>query len=128
MGDRSCATASVKLVVFDLDETLTLATFLPNDVNATAAKYATCVRLSFKSPWVEDRLQKLQDMCRQLTEGEAACKLAILTKNNRGARSVVQLLESAGLGKYFSAVWCLPVHCESACQEDSQWRFFVPEE
>jgi hypothetical protein len=123
--DRSNSMEPVKLVVFDFDETLTLATFGPKPGSAPEL-LTTCVGLSFHSPWVEGRLQELEKLLRSLSEGAAACKLAVLTRNSAGVRNVLQLLDGAGLSKYFTAVWCMPLWSESAYQEDGEWRFFTP--
>jgi len=115
----------VKLVVFDFDETLTLATFGPKP-GSPPERLATCVDVSFQSPWVEGRLQELENLLRSLSEGDDACKLAVLTRNSAGVRNVLQLLDAAGLSKYFSAIWCMPLWSESAYQADGEWRFFTP--
>lgn len=124
--DRSCPITPVKLVVFDFDETLTLTTFVPKP-GSTPECLTKCVRSSFSSPWVQGRLQKLENMLRSLTEGKCANKLAVLTRNSSGVHQVLQLLDGAGLSKYFSAVWCLPLQNNSAFQEDGRWHLFTPE-
>lgn len=124
--DRSSSGAPVKLVVFDFDQTLTVSTFGPPP-ESSPETLASCVQWSFASPWVQGRLQKLEGTLRSLTEGISACKLAVLTRNSAGVRSVLQLLDGAALSKYFSAVWCMPLSSDSAFQQDGEWHFFKPE-
>lgn len=123
--DRSGSAEAVKLVVFDFDETLTLATFAPKPGSAPEL-LDTCVGLSFPSPWVEERLRKLDGMLDRLTRSDTTRHLAVLTRNSGGVRNVLLLLDRAGLGRYFSAVWCMPLSNESAYREDDEWRFFTP--
>ena len=53
--------APVKLVVFDLDETLTLVTFMSKDGKYSPKEYAFTTMVNFESPWVDgSRVAKLQ--------------------------------------------------------------------
>jgi len=133
----------VSLILFDFDETLTLATFMPEDeacqtqVGWTPQDSASCewnvadlVSYNFESPWVSgSRVEKLKAMLTRLTQGEDGQQrtLAVLTRNQTGAVSVLNLLLMAGLAKHFCVIWRLPrtdqrpegVYCEAG-----QWRSF----
>jgi hypothetical protein len=115
------------LVVFDFDETLTVATFRPQPGSGPAA-VQHCIDVSFKSPWVEGRLQKLDFMLSALSQNPSGRKLAVLTRNPDGVQNVTFLLDSTGLSKYFDAVWCMPLERHpSAYRENGQWRLFRPQ-
>lgn len=122
--DGSEARNPVSLVVLDFDETLTLATFMPNDEdcsekigwtpsNSTRQEWseADLVKYNFESPFVAgSRVAKLQALCRDLAQRESGGSrtLAILTKNQHGVIAVLNLLMMAGLAEYFAAIWTVP--------------------
>lgn len=136
----------VDLVVFDFDETLTLATFMPDDEaffnclhwqpeelqsedsDWTVPDLAT---YNFESPYLAgSRIEKLKRLLSDLT-GECAHrrKLAILSRSNGGAAAIVNLLKLVGLADFFSAVWTMPYSsrtCGGAYQLDAEWQSFVP--
>eukprot|EP00930_Biecheleria_cincta_P070095 TRINITY_DN57752_c0_g1_i1.p1 TRINITY_DN57752_c0_g1~~TRINITY_DN57752_c0_g1_i1.p1 ORF type:complete len:628 (-),score=106.51 TRINITY_DN57752_c0_g1_i1:115-1998(-) len=135
----------VGLVVFDFDETLTLATFMPDDDNAflhslnwqpeelrsaewTVADLAT---YNFESPYVGgSRIEKLKHLLSILIgEGAQHRKLAILSWSDVGAVAIVNLLKLVGLAEFFSAVWTRPhssLACCGAYQKDTEWQSFDP--
>jgi len=132
----------VKVVVFDLDETLTLATFMPKGEwnEFPEAKKSTIVGYSFESPFVEGcRLDKLRVMLDNLiaevggkddAEFWRERKLCVLSRNAHGVAAVLGLLQSAGLAKNFSAIWSMPWRAakrsHGAYQENGEWKFFEP--
>jgi len=112
----------VRLVVFDWDETLTLSTFLPGDKELRNTigwcQWAEYITLhNFETPFVKSknntRVQKLHSLFTDLRNEEGyhgdggPRKLAILTRNNQGAVACLNLLNMAGLGEHFSAIWCM---------------------
>mmetsp|Transcript_89996 Transcript_89996/g.288627 ORF Transcript_89996/g.288627 Transcript_89996/m.288627 type:complete len:659 (+) Transcript_89996:51-2027(+) len=119
----------VSLVVFDFDETLTMATFMPVD-EAFAGKIgwspkdapqddwseAELLEYNFESPHVRGkRVNKLKDMLKALVTSKDGSRrtLAILTKNDQGVIAVLNLLKIAGLAEFFSAIWTLPLATRS---------------
>jgi len=117
----------VKLVVFDFDETLTLATFFPEDDQRFAHTLdwdpasledggswnrTDLLDYNFESPFASgSRLDKLRTMferiLREGLEGDERRVLAILSKNEKGAISVLNLLRVAELDHFFSAIWTM---------------------
>ncbi|CAK0864968.1 unnamed protein product, partial [Prorocentrum cordatum] len=99
----------VQLVVFDFDETLTLATFMPSAVEEGS------------------RVDKLGALLRWIA---AERRLAVLTKNERGAMAVLSLLRIAGLAEHFSAIWTMRADGRGgdhgAYQEGGRWTRFQP--
>lgn len=123
----------VKLVVFDLDETLTMATFMPKVWESLPReKFPALLAYNFDTPWVEgDRLQKLKDTLSQLIEGKGrqSRSMAILTRNEAGVRPVLKLLQHAGLSEKFSAIWALPwdnTLFNGCYRTGDDWEYFNP--
>lgn len=129
----------VQLIVFDLDETLTLATFCvstakwENDIGASLPKdvAARIVEHSFESPYLDgSRVQKLQDMLHDLAKGDGHPRaLAILTNNSGGAVGVLNFLMAAQLADYFSAIWRTDLGDGKPCgvyKNGSAWNIFTP--
>ena len=130
----------VKLVVFDFDETLTLATFMPQSkaiatkVGWTPAEAAfkdwsqeDLVKYNFESPWVEgSRVQKLKSMLEDIEKEQRV--LAILTQNASGVVAVLNLLKLANLAEHFSAIWSMSPaqsgECDGAFWESGRWHLF----
>mmetsp|Transcript_50956 Transcript_50956/g.143203 ORF Transcript_50956/g.143203 Transcript_50956/m.143203 type:complete len:615 (-) Transcript_50956:184-2028(-) len=137
----------VNLVVFDFDETLTMATFMPGESSfSTEIGWAPqertergewsksdLVEYNFESPYVEgSRVEKLQAMLKCLStseDGSVRRTLAILTKNEQGVVAVLNLLTLAGLADYFSAIWTIPARKSipnGAYRDANQWKSFDP--
>lgn len=121
----------VKLVLFDLDETLTLVTYaLSRDDGAELRELL--VKVCFESPWVEgSRLDKLRSMFKDLQEGDGkqGRTLAVLSRHHGGVGAVLELLKASGLAEYFAAVWVMPKKpgCHGgAYQNGNDWHFFDP--
>jgi len=129
----------VNLVVFDFDETLTLATFMPNDRDFQADvgcipkdwNKDDLVTYNFESPFSEgSRVAKLRKLLKVIAmpNGEHTRTLAILTKNEYGVVAVLNLLQLAGLANFFSAIWTLPHRSNQpggAYQEEGgTWKLF----
>lgn len=102
----------VKLVVFDLDETLTVASFMPrsgwDDLSEEQKEHL--VACNFESQHLSgSRIAKLKSMLEKLVSGPDGTRriLAILTRNNKGAVAVLKLLQAAELADYFSAIWTM---------------------
>jgi len=136
----------VQLVVFDFDETLTLATFMPKD-EACATQLgwtpalgepgewseADLLAYNFETPFQQgSRLAKLrslfEDIGREAADGRRRV-LAVLTRNESGAVAVLNLLMLAGLADQFSAIWTLPHGDDApngAYQDAGHWRLFEP--
>lgn len=105
------STVPVKLCVFDLDETLTIKTFMPWVENQEELTKAA-VEKSFESPWLDGhRLEQLRKLFRELTcaalDG-APRALAVLTRNTRGIEMILEFLQVAGLEKHLFAIWNIP--------------------
>lgn len=136
----------VKLVVFDFDETLTLATFPPEDdafrssldwnpevLRESEWSAEELVKYNFETPFVAtgNRLHKLRCMLAELENctGGDRITLAVLTRNEHGAVSVLNFLRMAGLDSYFSAIWTLPYsvhHPAAVFRAGREWRTFEP--
>lgn len=135
----------VDLVVFDFDETLTLHTWMPPDRQcSTEIGYRLppeerdhYFEYNFVSPYTSyDRVKKLSETLEELrrpTEDDhgntSPRTLAILTRNEKGAVAVLNLLAMAGLDHHFSAIWALGSDPEvgavsGAYQEGSVWQAF----
>lgn len=140
------------LVVFDFDETLTLATFLPPDPRCGTEigweptggvgewNTADFVRYNFETPWVPgsrvSRLRKL--LCDIQTRdrvgpGDAGLRrtLAVLSGNEAGAVAVLNLLLLTGLASFFSVIWPMPRRdagppLPGVYFQDGSWRTFTP--
>jgi len=124
MFDPCCSgQVPVKLVVFDFDETLTIATFVPecedfhSNIEWASGKDTAgwsqfdLVRYNFESPWVKGRrLLKLRNLFRKLIKpnDEERRAIAVLTENSAGAIAVLNLLKVAGLDQYISVLWAIP--------------------
>eukprot|EP00929_Paragymnodinium_shiwhaense_P029647 TRINITY_DN16943_c0_g1_i1.p1 TRINITY_DN16943_c0_g1~~TRINITY_DN16943_c0_g1_i1.p1 ORF type:complete len:632 (+),score=127.53 TRINITY_DN16943_c0_g1_i1:110-2005(+) len=133
-----------KLVIFDLDETLTLSTFMPKHLTFPPHLHTAYTLYNFASPFVEggnERLNKLKKMLDNMVKGSvkingrAPCRrvLAVLTRNGGGLRAVMGLLEMAGLASYFSCVWIMPLRDPrlgfESCgtfQYNGKWQNFDP--
>lgn len=129
----------VTLVIFDFDETLTMATFMPDDPNFSSkigAKLCDSqwckdelIQYNFESPYVRgSRVQRLQELLKGIVgEGKT---LAILTKNENGIVAVVNLLALAGLDQHFSAIWTIPPRDGKSSgaykNGQGQWKTFDP--
>jgi hypothetical protein len=112
----------VRLVVFDCDETLTLATLLPRVLSAERLRRSA--ELSFESPWYPNRLELLSQLLETLAKDRT---LAVLTRNAGGLEPVLRLLQAAGLDQHFSAVWCAPLGSErGAVRKNGEWSYFTP--
>mmetsp|Transcript_30541 Transcript_30541/g.54608 ORF Transcript_30541/g.54608 Transcript_30541/m.54608 type:complete len:675 (-) Transcript_30541:68-2092(-) len=125
----------VKLVVFDFDETLTLATFMSNSASYAPSEYEAATSINFESPWRDGlRVPKLRRMLEDIAQGTDGRRrtLAILTKNGNkaGVRGVLNLLEAAGLSEPFSAIWIMPYRWDTpnGLYKDRQgnWQPFNP--
>jgi len=134
----------VKLICFDFDETLTLATFMPSDKDCAqtigwtpqATEHSkrcdeseSILTYNFESPFLNgSRLEKLRDMLSALINGKQRT-LAILTRNEHGVVAVLNLLKLAKLDEYFSAIWSMPCRdnmANGAFQVDGKWECFEP--
>jgi len=120
----------VQLVVFDFDETLTLATFMPKDMGEGEWSDADLRDYNFETPWVEkgSRIEKLGRLLRWIATER---KLAVLTRNECGAMAVLNLLSIAGLADHFSVIWTMIQADGSgmdngAYQEGGEWKCFRP--
>mmetsp|Transcript_10929 Transcript_10929/g.26268 ORF Transcript_10929/g.26268 Transcript_10929/m.26268 type:complete len:626 (-) Transcript_10929:270-2147(-) len=124
----------VKLVVFDFDETLTLATFMTGNCEYADDEEKDIARvINFETPWVEgSRIVKLQNMLQSIKEGADGRKrfLTVLTNNGKGVQAVINMLKIAGLDTYFSAVWTMPwrQYMPNGAYKDQkgQWTLFDP--
>mmetsp|Transcript_2074 Transcript_2074/g.4807 ORF Transcript_2074/g.4807 Transcript_2074/m.4807 type:complete len:657 (+) Transcript_2074:1192-3162(+) len=139
----------VTLLVFDFDETLTMATFMPLDKEfATHMNWQPdpehteddwseeeLIEYNFESPYVDgSRTEKLKAMLKglQTSKDGAPRTLAILTKNDFGVYAVLNLLQVAGLADCFSAIWTLPLASRKGIPNGAyrdaigQWTTFEP--
>jgi len=134
----------VSLVVFDFDETLTMATFMPEDPEFTKDmkwspsdnewSLVDLVEYNFETPYVEgSRVEKLKKLLSTLAKVEDKVQrrtLAVLTKNDHGVIAVLNLLKIAGLAEFFSAIWTIPARTavpNGLYREDSgDWQSFDP--
>jgi len=131
----------VKLVVFDFDETLTLATFMPQNpacrsqigwrpTRSDEWTEEDLVTYNFESPWVVgSRVAQLQSLLAELVTSQRLT-LAILTRNEGGAVAVLNLLKLAKLADFFSVVWTFSTTNKElpagVYQDGGQWRVFNP--
>lgn len=130
----------VEVVLFDFDETLTLATFMPSlsffshvdwdpgELQGTDWSAEELVLYSFESPFLDGcRLALLKAMLQDIAKRHI---LAVLSKNESGAAAVLNLLKLAGLAEYFSAIWTTPfrslVPCGVYRASPGQWEVFEP--
>jgi len=119
----------VKLVVFDFDETLTIATFMADSCVSTGdpAKREKFMKYNFESPWARgDRVAKLRCMLERLSQSRV---LAVLSRNSAGAEPVLDLLRIAGLDVFFAAVWVMPWfpgRDNGAFRANGGWKCFSP--
>lgn len=118
----------VKLVVFDFDETLTLSTFMLRPGQAINNEMRDrAALLNFETPWVAGcRIDKLATMFSDMVQSADGTtrQLAVLTKNTRGPRAVLELLEAAGLARHLSAIWAMPQkegRCTCAYVVNGKW-------
>lgn len=134
----------VKLVVFDFDETLTLASFVPQDpacgqvVDWTPTDSenpewteADLITYNFESPYVQgSRVAKLCQLFKGLIdEGRQNRMLAILTMNEYGVIAVLNLLKIAKMDMYFSAIWTMQIRAgrrSGVYQASGGWTGFDP--
>lgn len=134
----------VALVVFDFDETLTMATFMPDDTGEEGVferigwkpkdeedctwTEEEIVKYNFESPWTENRLAKLKALLAGITgkdkDGKPQRALAVLAQNETGAVGVLNMLMIAGLADYFSAVWARSEEFTGAYREGKEWKSF----
>jgi len=122
----------VKLVVFDLDETLTLATFMPDDLSLPQYLHAEYTTNNFESPWVEgSRVTKLKTMLTNISTAADGTRrtLAVLTRNEAGVATVFRLLDMVGLTAHLSAIWDMPLNSIRDCgmyKDGGAWKFYRP--
>mmetsp|Transcript_50518 Transcript_50518/g.163549 ORF Transcript_50518/g.163549 Transcript_50518/m.163549 type:complete len:683 (-) Transcript_50518:145-2193(-) len=135
----------VKLVVFDFDETLTMATFMPRDEGCESTigwlpsdelvpewTAPDLIQYNFESPWASgSRVARLQSLFQSLVDGSVGQPraLAILTRNQSGVVAVLNLLRIAGLDQHFSVIWTMPAKPDVAAgayQVDGKWTTFDP--
>jgi len=128
----------VRVIIFDCDETLTLSTFLPDDVDLRT-------KLDWSSPWEEyiatmnfetpftdagGRLALLREMLGDLLKGTHKLPgriLAVLTRNNNGPIACLNLLRAAKLADFFSAIWCMshvPGVVSGIYRAEKEWILF----
>lgn len=153
--DATMAKSPISMVVFDFDETLTMATFMPQvPESATQVGWHppplkhhdepdafddhwdldSLLTWNFESPFREgSRIEKLKKMLAAIQEGPNGLKrtLAVLTRNDKGVIAVLNLLMLAGLDKYFTAIWTQPFRQDSpngAVKDSSsgKWKTFEP--
>merc|ERR1712232_986343 len=138
----------VSLVVFDFDETLTLATFMPTDpesktivgwspATSTYADWTATdlIGYNFESPYVSgsrvDKLGEMLTLLQRRSDGQPRT-LAVLTKNQDGAAAVLNLLLLAELADHFSAIWCMPgrkslsTPSTGMYRQNGDWKHFRP--
>jgi hypothetical protein len=93
--------------------------------------------VNFVPPWNQDRLTQLKDMLEELAQescGESPKRvLAVLTRNNNGAVSCLNLLMMAGLADHLSAVWSMQKNIDGRevpsgvfRGRDGAWHVFTP--
>lgn len=152
--DATSARVPIQLIVFDFDETLTMATFMPSDSSfgeqigwtpSAAVERdvqqggedddwsieALCT-WNFLSPFKEgSRLEKLKSMLSALLTSSDGRKrtLVVLTRNDRGVIAVLNLLMLAGLDEYFDAIWTQPWRTDcpnGAYKKGETWKTFEP--
>lgn len=134
VDDDGALRPPVKLVIFDLDETMTLTTFMSEDGEYLEDQHEFTAMVNFESPWIEgSRIEKLQNMMENLQGkiGGQRRGLAVLTRNNHrnGVSAVVNLLKVAKLDDYIDAIWTCPYRKtlpNGAYQEGGEWKFFHP--
>jgi len=125
----------VRLVVFDLDETLTLSTFLPHDKGlrtklgwSQRAEYTTHV--NFESPFLKcSRVERLRALLHTLSERGVV--LAVLTRGSAGAIAALNLLQMAGLTEHLACLWGMQRsryggECGVYRRGDGEWVLFEP--
>ncbi|CAE7682279.1 unnamed protein product [Symbiodinium pilosum] len=129
----------VRIVVFDCDETLTLSTFLPDDValrtqlDWTSQWEDYIATVNFESPFTSPgRLSQLREMLEDLRRGTHKLPgrmLAVLTRNNNGPIACLNLLRAAKLAQFFDAIWCmsqLPGIPTGIYRAETEWLSFEP--
>eukprot|EP00930_Biecheleria_cincta_P073184 TRINITY_DN60501_c0_g1_i1.p1 TRINITY_DN60501_c0_g1~~TRINITY_DN60501_c0_g1_i1.p1 ORF type:complete len:615 (+),score=99.78 TRINITY_DN60501_c0_g1_i1:42-1847(+) len=122
----------VKLVVFDFDETITLATFMTETCVFSGEEKEVARTINFESPWLHgSRLSKLKSMLGTIVAGQDGQQraLAVLTNNSKGVEAVLNMLRLAGLDNHFQAIWTLPKRrgYNGAYKDmDGHWKFFDP--
>eukprot|EP00930_Biecheleria_cincta_P059771 TRINITY_DN45498_c0_g1_i1.p1 TRINITY_DN45498_c0_g1~~TRINITY_DN45498_c0_g1_i1.p1 ORF type:complete len:335 (+),score=62.94 TRINITY_DN45498_c0_g1_i1:51-1055(+) len=116
------STVPVKLCVFDLDETLTIKTFMPL-VEKQEAATKEAVEKSFESPWSGgQRLEQLRRLFKELAHAAldgAPRALAVLTRNTRGIEQVFEFLQAAGLEQHLYAIWNIPYPANLSSEEQA---------
>eukprot|EP00929_Paragymnodinium_shiwhaense_P007348 TRINITY_DN111252_c0_g1_i1.p1 TRINITY_DN111252_c0_g1~~TRINITY_DN111252_c0_g1_i1.p1 ORF type:complete len:665 (-),score=134.57 TRINITY_DN111252_c0_g1_i1:306-2300(-) len=131
-ADGADYTEPVKLVVFDLDETITMATFMRKDGYCPEDKVDFLRMINFESTFVQgNRIEKLRKFFDDLQVGKNGLRrrLAILTRNERGVSGVLKLLELAELQDKFCAVWTMPWkpnQHNGAYRQGEEWHVFNP--
>eukprot|EP00931_Biecheleriopsis_adriatica_P036611 TRINITY_DN21079_c0_g1_i1.p1 TRINITY_DN21079_c0_g1~~TRINITY_DN21079_c0_g1_i1.p1 ORF type:complete len:614 (+),score=117.15 TRINITY_DN21079_c0_g1_i1:31-1872(+) len=105
----------VRLVIFDFDETLTLSSFHPlqiqeylRDLNFSAEWLGGVAATSLETPVESSRIEHLRKMFAELLKEDEAVEgrvLAVLTRSETGVAGCVNMLKGAEMDKYFSAVW-----------------------
>eukprot|EP00931_Biecheleriopsis_adriatica_P009611 TRINITY_DN11067_c0_g1_i1.p1 TRINITY_DN11067_c0_g1~~TRINITY_DN11067_c0_g1_i1.p1 ORF type:complete len:643 (-),score=136.29 TRINITY_DN11067_c0_g1_i1:297-2192(-) len=123
----------VKLVVFDFDETLTLATFMTGNCLYRKEEKEIAKTINFESPWVQgSRLAKLKQMFTAIEDGKNGQRrtLSVLTNNGKGVKAVLNMLNVADLDSHFSAVWVMPWRKDAPNgaykRPDGSWMMFDP--
>ncbi|CAK8995559.1 unnamed protein product [Durusdinium trenchii] len=135
--ERSSEQHPVELIIFDFDETLTLATFMPSDPTFEEISWdlpslegsdwtaEDLLTYNFESPFCSgSRLQALKAMLEDLSKRYV---LAILSRNDRGAVAVLNLLRLAQLADFFAAIWTMPFRQQVSCgawKADAAWHVF----
>jgi len=131
----------VVLVVFDFDEALTLATFMPKDPECATQigwspsdasgewSKSDLVSYNFESPYVEwSRVEELKKLLKSLqAPASGSRKLAVLSRNTCGVVAILNLLTLAGLAEHFSAIWTMEKSDDipsGVYQEEGVWKPF----
>eukprot|EP00435_Cladocopium_sp_Y103_P016337 s2554_g4.t1 len=137
--ENSSAHLPVDLIIFDFDETLTLATFMPSDRDFDDLGWEACdlegtdwivedlLSYNFESPFQSGRLTALRQMLQALSQRYI---LVILSNNDRGAAAVLNLLRLADLASKFEAIWTAPFRQQVTCgvfrSPTGTWQEFEP--
>lgn len=136
--ENSSAHQPVDLIIFDFDETLTLATFMPSDRDFDDLGWEACdletdwsvedlLSYNFESPFQSGRLTALRQMLQALSQRYI---LVILSNNDRGAAAVLNLLRLADLASNFEAIWTAPFRQQVTCgvfrSPSGIWQDFEP--
>ncbi|CAJ1370692.1 unnamed protein product [Effrenium voratum] len=136
--EEASSRCPVELIIFDLDETLTLATFMPSspdfvdnmawDAGSQDSEWRAddLLAYNFESPFLRgSRVALLKEMLRELSQKYI---LAILSRNECGAIAVLNLLRLADVADFFHAIWTMPFSSHRACAlfRSGSWERFEP--